>query len=84
MIEEKDINDFIDNYNEKDKNSINIYGNYYKDFIDNNNNLIISLTHAYENIYVYKLDFSFNFIENILLEIIYNCMKMGIAMNKIL
>ena len=75
LIEEKDINDFIDNYNEKDKNSINIYGNYYKDFIDNNNNLIISLTHAYENIYVYKLDFSFNFIENILLEIIYNHIK---------
>ena len=75
FIDEKDIKDFIDNYNEKDKNSKNIYGNYYKDFIDKDNNLIISLEHAYKYVYVYKLDFSFNFIENILLEIIYNHIK---------
>ena len=75
LIEEKNIDDFIDNYNEKDKNSINIYGNYYKDYIENNNKLIKSLEHKYEFIYVYKLDFSLNFMENILLEIIYNHIK---------
>ena len=75
FIEEKNLNDFIDNYNERDKKSLNIYGNYYKDFIDKDNNLIISLEHTYKYIYVYKLNFSFNFIENILLEIIYNHIK---------
>ena len=75
FINEKDFNDFIDNYEEKDKISTNIYGNYYKNFIDNNNNLIITLQHSYQHIYVYKLDFSSNFIENILLEIIYNHIK---------
>jgi len=75
FIDEKDFNDFIDNYEEKDKISTNIYGNYYKNFIDNYNNLIITLEHSYKYIYVYKLDFSSNFIENILLEIIYNHTK---------
>ena len=75
FIEEKNLNDYIDNYIEKDKKSLNIYGNYYKDFIDKDNNLIISLEHTYKYIYVYKLNFSFNFIENILLEIIYNHIK---------
>ena len=75
FIEEKNFNDFIDNYNEKDKNSINVYGNYYKDFISKYNNLIISLEHKYKYFYVYKLNFSLNYIENILLEIIYNHIK---------
>ena len=75
FIDEKNFNDFIDNYEEKDKISTNIYGNYYKNFIDNDNNLIIYSQHSYQYIYVYKLDFSFNFIENILLEIIYNHIK---------
>ena len=75
FIDEKNFNDFIDNYEDKDKISTNIYGNYYKNCIDNNNDLIISLEHSYKYIYVYKLDFSFNCIENILLEIIYNHIK---------
>ena len=85
LIDEKDILDFIDNYNEKDKNSINIYGNYYEDFIDKDNNLIISLEHTYNYVYVYKLDFSFNFIENILLEIIYeHIIKENLFFSKLL
>ena len=57
-----------ENYFEKDKRSMNIYGNYYKTFIDTYNNYFDPNTHGYEYIYVYKLNFSFNFIENIFLE----------------
>ena len=75
FIGEGIIDNYIDNYFEKDKISMNIYGNYYKTFIDNNNNLFDPLEHSYKYIYVYKLEFSFNLIENIYLEIIYNHIK---------
>jgi len=69
FIEERNINELInENYFEKDKRSMNIYGNYYKTFIDTYNNYFDPNTHGYEYIYVYKLNFSFNFIENIFLE----------------
>ena len=69
FIEERNINELInENYFEKDKRSMNIYGNYYKTFIDTYNNFFDPNTHKYKNIYVYKLNFSFNFIENIFLE----------------
>ena len=72
FIEERNIDDYINNYFEKDKNTMNIYGNYYKTYIDNNNNLFDPLEHSYKYIYVYQLEFSNNLIENIFLEIIYN------------
>ena len=69
FIEEKNINELInENYFEKDKRSMNIYGNYYKTFIDTYNNFFDPNTHEYKDIYVYKLNFSFNFIEKIFLE----------------
>ena len=75
FIEEKNFDDFIDIYNEKDKNSMNIYGNYYKTFIDNYDNFFDYFDHSYKYIYVYQLAFSINFIENVFLEIIYNHIK---------
>ena len=71
-IEEKNIEEFIDNYIEKDKSAVNIYGNYYQNFISNYNDYFDPINHEYDNIYVYKLEFSMNFIENILLGNIYN------------
>ena len=69
FIEERNIYELInENYFEKDKRSMNIYGNYYKTFIDNYNNYFDPFIHEYDNIYVYKLEFSFNFIENIFLK----------------
>ena len=75
LIEERGIEDYINNYFEKDKNAMNIYGNYYKTYIDKNNNLFDPLEHSYEYIYVYQLEFSINLIENIFLEMIYNHIK---------
>ena len=68
FIEEKNIFDFIDSYIEKDKSSTNIYGNYYQSFINSYNNGFDPFVHKYDYIFVYKLDFSINMIENILLE----------------
>ena len=70
LIEERGIEDYINNYFEKDKKAMNIYGNYYKTYIDKNNNLFDPIDHTYKYIYVYQLEFSFNLIENIFLEII--------------
>ena len=75
FIKEREIEDYINNYFEKDKNAMNIYGNYYKTYIDNNNNLFDSSEHSYNYIYVYQLEFSINLLENIFLEIIYNHIK---------
>ena len=69
FIEERNIYELInENYFEKDKRSMNIYGNYYKTFIKSYNNYFDPYIHEYENIYVYKLEFSFNLIENIFLK----------------
>ena len=75
FIDERNIEDYINNYFIKDKNAMNIYGNYYKTYIDNNNNLFDPSEHSYNYIYVYQLEFSINLLENIFLEIIYNHIK---------
>ena len=76
FIEEGNIYDLInDNYIEKDKRAMNIYGNYYQNFINNYNDYFDPSNHTYEYIYVYKLDFSINFIENIFLENLYEHIK---------
>ena len=71
FIKEDNIENFINNYIEKDKNSLNIYGDYYGDFISKNNNFFDPEEHEYKYIYVYKLDFSMALIENILLDSLY-------------
>ena len=75
FIDERDIDGFINNYIEKDKNILNIYGNYYKSFIAKYNNYFDNTKHEYESIYVYKLEFSLNLFENILLETLYEHIK---------
>ena len=72
FIEEKNIEEHINNYIEKDKNTVNIYGNYYENYISSYNNYLDKIEHKYNYIYVYKLDFSINFLESILLGNIYN------------
>ena len=71
FIKEEIIEDFINNYIEKDKNSLNIYGDYYGDFISKYNDFFDFENHKYTYIYVYKLDFSMTFVENILLDLLY-------------
>ena len=71
FIKEEIIENFINNYIEKDKNSINIYGDYYGDFISKYNDFFDFENHKYNYIYVYKLDFSMTFVENILLDLLY-------------
>ena len=76
IIEERSIYELInDNYIEKDTISMNIYGNYYQTFIDNYNSYFDPSKHEYNFIYVYKLDFSINFMENIFLENLYEYIK---------
>ena len=71
FIKEDNIENFINNYIEKDKNSLNIYGDYYGNFISKNNNFFDPEEHEYKYINVYKLEFSLALIENILLGILY-------------
>ena len=72
-LEEKDLKEYLDNYIEKDKSSINIYGNYYKDFIDSYSDYFD--TKFLSDIYVYKLEFNMIFIEAIFLDYLFLHLK---------
>ena len=86
FIEEKNIQELInDNYIERDQISLNIYGDYYKDFINSYESYFDPSKHEYDYIYVYKLDFSINFLENILLNNLYeHIQKENLFLSKIL
>ena len=74
-IEEREIKLYLENYCERDKNSINIYGNYYKTFIDNNNILFRNKNNKQNYFFVYKLEFSMYFFEDIIYEYLYDHIK---------
>ena len=74
QIEEGDIKMFLDNYFERDKNSINIYGNYYETFIKEKTKFF-PLKFAQNLIYVYQLKFSMLLFEDIIYEYIYDNLK---------
>ena len=74
-IEERKIELYFNDYIEKDKSSINIYGDYYQNFIFNNNTYFHDNEETEESIYVYKLEFSTYFFEDIIYEYLYNHIK---------
>ena len=75
FIEEKDILLYTDNYLERNEYQKNIYGNYYETFIDNYNNFFDPSNHKYNHMYLYRLNFSLNLIENVFLEYLYDHVK---------
>ena len=82
-IEEREIKLYLENYCERDKSSINIYGDYYKTFIDNNNTYFHNNEKKQNYIFVYKLEFSMYFFEDIIYEYLYNHKKLNMNFLKI-
>jgi len=60
----------LDNYFEKDTNSIDIFGNYYENFISKNSKSI-SLNLGRNNILLFKFEFSLFLFEDIIYEYLY-------------
>ena len=69
-VEEGNIQNYLDNYFEKDTNSIDIFGNYYENFISKNSK-IFSLNLERNNIFFFKLEFSLFLFEDIIYEYLY-------------
>ena len=69
-VEEGNIQNYLDNYFEKDTNSIDIFGNYYENFISKNSK-IFSLNLERNNIFLFKLEFSLFLFEDIIYEYLY-------------
>ena len=69
-IEEGNIQNYLDNYFEKDTNSIDIFGNYYENFISKNSKSI-SLNLGRNNILLFKFEFSLFLFEDIIYEYLY-------------
>ena len=69
-VEEGNIQNYLDNYFEKDTNSIDIFGNYYENFISKNSKSI-SLNLGRNNIFLFKLEFSVFLFEDIIYEYLY-------------
>ena len=69
-VEEGNIQNYLDNYFEKDTNSIDIFGNYYDNFILKNSKSF-SLNLGRNNIFLFKLEFSLFLFEDIIYEYLY-------------
>ena len=65
---EADSDKFLENYFERDVNSRNFFGDFYGDYIKNNEK---ALGKPQEEIYIYKIEFSMNFIQKVLFNIIH-------------
>ena len=65
---EIDSDKFLENYFERDVNSRNFFGDFYGDYIKNNEK---ALGKPQEEIYIYKIEFSMNFIQKVLFNIIH-------------
>ena len=76
-IEEKNITQFFDIYDELDDSKRNLYGNYYKNFItnykkkDSENSIDLNI----DDIFVYKLEFNSLLFENEIYNQIFNSCK---------
>ena len=69
---ETDLDKFLENYFEKDVNSRNFFGDFYGDYIKSNEETIGK---PLEEIYIYKIEFSMNFIQKVLFNIIHEEIK---------
>ena len=75
-LEEGDIRIYLKNYFEKDKNSINIYGNYYKSFLEKNDkNKLFPSNKKLNSIYVYQFKLSILLFQDIIFGYIYQTIK---------
>jgi len=73
-IEEKNIEDYIDNYIERDNSSKNIYGTYYESFIGENTK-VFSYDIELEEIILFKLELSMNLFKDVIYEQLYKDIK---------
>ena len=75
-LEEEDIKIYLKNYFEEDKNSTNIYSNYYKSFLERDGKPTLFPTNKkLVSIYVYQLTLSMLFFKDIIYEYIYQTIK---------
>ena len=69
-VEEGNIKDYLNDYFEKDTNSVDIFGNYYEKFILNNTKFF-PLNLEQKTIFLYKLEFSLFLFEDVIYEYLY-------------
>ena len=73
-MEEINADNFLTNYMEKDKSSININKDFYFDYILKDFTILMNKDN-FDFIYLYKIEFSLNFFESILFDNLYEYMK---------